>query len=114
MCDEIKTDKQTAFKKKKYRVANWSEYNQSLVKRGAVTIWLSDEVAQAWNNPDQSGKPGHPKTYSDIAIRSALTIQAVYHLPLRATEGFVQSLLLLMGYALPKEPRLFNTILPSE
>jgi hypothetical protein len=104
MVDKTKTDKRTTFKKKKYKVTNWSEYNQSLVNRGAVTIWLGDEVAKDWNNPEQSGKPGHPKTYSDVAIRSALTIQAVYHLPLRATEGFVQSLLFLMGYAHLKSP----------
>ncbi len=48
----------------------------------------------------KTGKAGHPKLYSDIAIRAALTIQAVYHLPLRATEGFASSLLALMGLSL--------------
>jgi hypothetical protein len=90
--------------KKKYRVTNWKEYNDSLVARGAVTVWLSDGVLEAWNKPTQSGKAGHPKTYSDTAIRTALTIQAVYHLPLRATEGFVQSLLFLLGCPHLKSP----------
>lgn len=90
--------------KKKYKITNWKEYNASLVARGAVTVWLSSDVLESWNQPVQSGKAGHPKSYSDQAIRTALTIQAVYRLPLRATEGFVQSLLLLMGCAHLKSP----------
>lgn len=90
--------------KKKYKITNWKEYNASLVARGAVTVWLSDEVLASWNSPVPSGKAGHPKTYSDVAIRTALTIQAVYRLPLRATEGFMQSLLFLMGRGHLKSP----------
>ncbi len=90
--------------KKKYKITNWKEYNASLVARGAVTLWLSDDVLAGWNHPEPSGRAGHPKSYSDEAIRTALTIQAVYRLPLRATEGFVQSLLLLMGCAHLKSP----------
>jgi hypothetical protein len=98
------TDKTEPSVKKKYRVTNWKEYNDSLVARGAVTVWFSTEVLTGWNSPVQSGKAGHPKTYSDTAIRAALTIQAVYRLPLRATEGFVQSLLFLMGCPHLKSP----------
>jgi hypothetical protein len=90
--------------KTKYRITNWNEYNSSLVARGAVTFWLSSDVLEAWNKPVQSGKAGHPKSYSDTAIRASLTIQAVYHLPLRATEGFVQSLLFLLGCPHLKSP----------
>ncbi|MFZ2513796.1 MAG: IS5 family transposase [Candidatus Saccharimonadales bacterium] len=90
--------------KKQYKVTNWKEYNASLVARGSVTLWFSTDVLTAWNKPVQSGKAGHPKTYSDIAIQTALTIQAIYHLPLRATEGFVQSLLFMLGCAHLKSP----------
>lgn len=89
---------------KQYRITNWKDYNASLVARGSVTVWLSDDVLTAWNKPAPSGKAGHPKTYSDVAIQTALTVQAVYHLPLRATEGFVQSLLFLLGCAHLKSP----------
>lgn len=104
MKQNTKTDQKKQSEKKKYRVTNWKEYNDSLVARGAVTVWLSSEVLESWNKPIQSGKAGHPKTYSDTAIRTALTIQAVYRLPLRATEGFVQSLLFLMGCPQLKSP----------
>ncbi len=90
--------------KKNYKTTNWKEYNDALVTRGSITVWLSDEAIASWNSPVQSGKAGHPKTYSDLAIQTALSIQAVYHLPLRATEGFVQSLLFMMGLAHLKSP----------
>jgi hypothetical protein len=88
-------------KKKKavYHVTNWRDYNESLVSRGAVTVWLGSDAVSSWYAAP-TGKAGHPKLYSDVAIRAALTIQAVYHLPLRATEGFVSSLLTLMGLPL--------------
>ena len=38
-------------------------------------------------------------TYSDVAIRSMLTLKAIFHLPLRATEGFARSVVEFMGLA---------------
>ena len=40
--------------KTKYRVANWPAYNQALVRRGDVTVWLSSEAIAAWT-PRRSG-----------------------------------------------------------
>ena len=37
--------------KTKYRVANWPTYNQALVRRGDVTLWLSSEAIAAWTPP---------------------------------------------------------------
>ena len=34
--------------KTKYRVANWPAYNQALVRRGDVTVWLTSEAIAAW------------------------------------------------------------------
>jgi hypothetical protein len=34
--------------KTRYRVANWSAYNQALVRRGDVTVWLAPEAIAAW------------------------------------------------------------------
>ena len=41
--------------KTKYRVANWAAYNQALVRRGDVTVWLSSEAIAAWT-PRRSGR----------------------------------------------------------
>ena len=40
--------------KTQYRVANWPAYNQALVRRGDVTVWLSSEAIAAWT-PRRSG-----------------------------------------------------------
>ena len=34
--------------KTKYRVANWAAYNQAVVRRGDVTVWLSSDAIAAW------------------------------------------------------------------
>ena len=34
--------------KTKYRVGNWSAYEQALVQRGDVTLWLSADATDAW------------------------------------------------------------------
>ena len=31
-------------KKGCYRVTNWKQYNESLVRRGDITLWFSEEV----------------------------------------------------------------------
>ena len=74
--------------KTKYRVANWPAYNQTLVRRGDVTVWVSSEAIAAWT-PRRSGRRGGQRRYSDLAIETALTLRLVYHLPLRQAEGFL-------------------------
>ena len=92
--------------KTKYRVGNWSAYEQALVQRGDVTLWLSADATDAWR-PSPSGRPGAPKTFSDCAIETALTLRLVFRLPLRQAEGFLRSVLSLMGVDLeaPTTPR---------
>lgn len=84
-----------------HRVRNWSEYNQALVNRGSLTIWFDQEAIDAWVNEEKTGKPGAPRTYTDAAIECALVLKAVYRLTLRATEGFVLSLVELLKVDLP-------------
>ena len=82
--------------KTKYRVKNWPAYEAALRKRGDITVWFDEDAIDAWNaQPD--GRPGGQHRYSDLAIVTALTLRAVFHLPLRQTEGFVGSLIRLMG-----------------
>ena len=35
--------------KTKYRVGNWANYDRSLVERGSLTIWLSQDAIGKWN-----------------------------------------------------------------
>ena len=81
--------------KTKYRVANWPAYNQALVRRGDVTVWVSSEAIAAWT-PGRSGRRGGQRRYSDLAIETALTLRLLYHLPLRQAEGFLHALFGMM------------------
>ena len=82
--------------KKKYRIRNWREYERGLRSRGDVTIWLSEDAIAAWV-PPKNGLRGGQRRYSNLAVRTALTLRVVFSLPLRPTEGFLDSLLRLMG-----------------
>ena len=44
-----------------------------------------------------TGLRGGQRRYSNLAVRTALTLRVVFSLPLRQTEGFLDSLLRLMG-----------------
>ena len=85
--------------KTKYRVKNWAAYDDALRERGDITVWFDEAASFAWNAPP-SGRPGGQRRYSDLAIVTALTLRTVFHLPLRQAEGFVASLIGLMGLAL--------------
>jgi hypothetical protein len=90
----------TKSKKATYRVRNWSEYNQSLVKRGSITIWIDAEGIANWH-PEPAGKRqrGGQVRYSDRAIECLLLLKSVYGLPYRQTIGFAQSIFDLMDAA---------------
>jgi hypothetical protein len=50
---------------------------------------------ERWQEQESTGKRkrGKPQQYSDTAIQTALTLQQVFRLPLRQTEGFLGSIL---------------------
>jgi len=82
--------------KTKYRVGNWTEYDRALVQRGDITLWISTDAIDAWK-PAPSGRRGGQRKFSDHAIRTALVLRLVFKLPLRQAEGFLRSILSLMG-----------------
>jgi Transposase DDE domain len=51
--------------------------------------------------PRHEPPPGGQPHYSDLAIATALTLRAVFHLALRQTEGLIGSILQLLGLDLP-------------
>lgn len=82
--------------RKKYRIRNWSEYNKALVNRGSLTVWFDEKSIDEWHNTELTGQRGRPYNYSDTAILCALTFRALFRMPLRATEGFISSLIELL------------------
>jgi len=84
-----------------YRLRNWRDYNASLVRRGSLTLWLEENLADFWLCSDKTGKAGASRAYSDRAIEICLSLRLLFRLPLRQTEGFVRSLLCQAGLSLP-------------
>src|SRR5262252_9184168 len=88
-------------KKATYRIRNWSEYNASLKRRGRLTIWVSSQAVANWTTDELTGEPGASPTYTDLAIEAMATVQAIYGLPGRQAQGFLQSVFELMKLNLP-------------
>ncbi|UQN69453.1 IS5 family transposase [Burkholderia multivorans] len=85
--------------KGRYRVRNWAAYNAGLINRGNVTMWIDD--AALANLPDTESARGRPRLYNDALIQALLSLKTVFHLPLRALQGFAQSLRELAFAQLP-------------
>jgi DDE family transposase len=83
-----------------HRVKNWREYDAGLRARGSLTVWFTAEAIEAWRAAPRTTRGGQP-CYSDLAITTALTLRAVFRLPLRQTEGLIGSILQLLGLDLP-------------
>jgi len=84
-----------------YRIRNWHEYNRALINRGRFTVWFDEHAIAAWRNTAPATGPGAPLLYADLAIECALVFKAVYHLSLRAAQGFLSSVVELMRLSLP-------------
>jgi DDE family transposase len=82
--------------KQRYRVTNWAEYDASLRQRGSLIVWFTTEAIAAWRAEPRTTRGGQPH-YSVLAIRTALTLRAVFQLALRQTEGLIGSILQLLG-----------------
>src|SRR5690554_1257832 len=82
----------------RYRTTNWSAYNASLRKRGALSVWLDPDMV--WH-AEKSGKRGRPETFSGAAIQTCLTLKVLFGLPLRQAAGLVESLIRLAGLDWP-------------
>ncbi len=83
-------------KKTAYRIRNWSEYNLALKQRGSLTVWISQDALAHWTTDELTGEPGASPTYTNLAIETMATVQAIYGLAGRQTQGFLQSLFELM------------------
>jgi len=67
-------------------VTNWPDYDAALVRRGSLTVWVTEEAVAAWHAPVTGRRGGQP-VYSDLAIETGLALRLVLHQPLRQTEG---------------------------
>ncbi len=91
--------------KQKRRLTNWRAYEASLRQRGDLMMWFSEEATAAWRAEPRTNRGGQ-EWYSPLAILTALTLRAVFHLALRQTEGLIGSLIRRLGLdlAVPATP----------
>lgn len=105
--------------KKKYKIRNWSEYNDSLVERGNIELWLDPKILKKWKAKFQ-GKKGRAQLYTDLSIKVTLQFGKVFRQKLRQTEGLLRSIFKTAHIELPvpdystlsKRGGSFNIILP--
>src|SRR4030095_3097185 len=85
----------------RYRIRNWRSYNRALINRGRLTVWFDEHAIAGWRHTAPAAGPGAPRTDADLAIECGLFFKAVYHLSLRAAQGFLSSVMELMRLHLP-------------
>src|SRR4051794_31283142 len=93
---KLNQDRRHHIPEQKRKVTNWREYDESLRRRGSVTVWFSDEAVEAWEAERRTSRGGQP-AYSDLAILTGLTLKAVFRLAYRQTEGLIGSVIGLRG-----------------
>ena len=90
------SDRRHRVPKQRHRFTNWAEYDAGLRSRDSLTIWLSNQAVEGWRADARTGQGGQLR-YSALAIATALTLYAVFHLTLLQTEGLIGSNLQLLG-----------------
>jgi len=96
MPNKHNADRRHHFGKMKFKIRNWASYEAGLRRRGSLTLWVTDEAIAKWQAPPRRS-PGGQAHYSDMAIETALMLRLTFHLPLRQTEGFMESIFALLG-----------------
>jgi hypothetical protein len=68
--------------KTKYHVNNWAEYDQALVQRGDITLWISEDAIASWK-PEPSGLHGAQRTDISHLTLAPLDQRAIHalHMP---------------------------------
>lgn len=96
MPHKFNADRRDKIPKQKHRVTNWAEYNESLRRRGDLTVWISNEALALWSAAPRTTPGGQP-VYSDLAIETCLMLGMVFKQPLRQTQGLMRSIAKLLG-----------------
>ena len=93
---KVNKDRRHRIPRQRHRVTNWPAYEAGLRSRGSLTVWFTEDAIEGWRAAPRTTRGGQP-SYSDLAIATALTLRAVFHLALRQTEGLIASILQLLG-----------------
>ncbi len=103
-------------KKAKYRIRNWSDYNRSLVERGSLTFWISEELLANWIVTEKSGERGRAPHYTAAAIVAMASLKFVFAQAGRQRCGLVASIfrLLKVQLSVPDQSTLWRRMAGGE
>ena len=96
---KLNQDRRHHIPRQRHKVTNWPAYDASLRQRGSLTVWFTEEAIAAWAAEPRTTRGGQP-WYSPLAILTALTLRAVFHLAYRQAEGLIGSIIGLLGLTL--------------
>ena len=85
--------------KPRYKTTYCKQYNKALINRGSLTFWINEEAIREWKQRKQN-KRGRPRRFSDLAITTALMVKRVFSMPVRALQGFIDSVFKLANLPL--------------
>src|SRR4051794_30343641 len=91
--------------KTRYRVTNWPEYDAALVRRGSLTLWVTEEALAAWHAPMTDKRGGQP-VYADVAIETGLALRLVP--PTAATDRGSDAINREPAWPRPADPRPYD------
>ncbi len=98
---KLNQDRRRHIPRQTHKVTNWPSHEAGLRQRGSLTAWFTDEAVEAWAAEPRTTR-GRQSWYSPLAILTALTLRAVFHLAFRQTEGLIGSVIGLLGLALTR------------
>lgn len=85
----------------KYKITNWSEYNNFLRNRCRIDFMIASDLSIGWYaDHREEMKRGRPRRYSDHAILQCLKIRCLFGLKLRQTQGFINWLFEISGLSI--------------
>lgn len=85
----------------KFKVTNWSEYNNYLRNRGRIDFMIAADLSEGWyEDHDRGRKRGGQRIYSDKAIIMCLQNRCLFNLKLRQTQGFIDWIYKMAGLPL--------------
>lgn len=91
----LRRRRESLMDKSKHKISNWQQYNQALVQRGSLTIWMHEQAIKRWYCQTHHGRRGQGFHYSDTAIETALIRKGLFKLTQPALESFIKSIKLL-------------------
>ena len=71
---------------------DWSSYNQGLKNRYNLNLYISDDIVENWMHKERPKIWGQSPQYTDFAIKTCLQMRYLLGLPLRGTQGFMESI----------------------